>query len=127
MRIRAAHEGRHSSGPDAARPREPAADLRRDVGNQGVTRMLRAYARAVVPGSEVAERARANAVTRDGVVHLANFVPALPPAERNRILAHEAVHAAQQAGPGPAAARSDLEAEADVLASRPGGGAWTRR
>ena len=116
MRIRAAHEGRHSSGPDAARPREPAADLRRDVGNQGVTRMLRAYARAVVPGSEVAERARANAVTVDGVVHLAPFLPALPPAERNRILAHEAVHAAQQAGPGPAAARSDLEAEADALA-----------
>jgi hypothetical protein len=116
MRIRAAPEGRHRSGPEAARPREPVPDLRRAVGNLGVMRMLRAYARAVVPGSEVAERARANAVTADGVVHLAPHVSALPAAERRRILAHEAVHAAQQAGSGPAAARSDLESEADVLA-----------
>src|SRR4051794_12689311 len=115
MRDRAAPTARRCSGPDAAPASETVADLRRGVGNQGVMRMLGAYARGVVTGSATASGA--NAVTEDRIVHLAPHVAWLPPAERQRIVAHEAVHAAQQSAPGPTASRPDLEAEADALAA----------
>lgn len=49
------------------------------------------------------------------VVHLASHLPRLDRAEQQRVLAHEAIHVAQQSGRGPSAGITDLEAEADRL------------
>lgn len=69
----------------------------------------------VLPASDVADRDGANAVTLGREVHLSSSLPGLPPAEQQRILAHEAVHVAQHSAPGPSAPRERLELEAHQL------------
>jgi hypothetical protein len=80
----------------------------------------------VRPASALADRAGANAVTVGRVVHLASHLPRLDWAEQRRVLAHEAIHVAQQSGHGPAAGTAELEAEADRLAAQALAGASVR-
>jgi hypothetical protein len=77
-----------------------------------------AQAGRVFPESPLADERDANAVTLGRTVHLSSAFPRLQPAERQRVLAHEAVHVAQTLTPGPAASRTTLETEAHRLGSQ---------
>lgn len=75
-------------------------------------------AASLLSGSSVADEKKANAVTLGQTVHLSSAFPRLPPAEQQRVLAHEAVHVAQNLTPGPSASRPALEMEAHRLGSQ---------
>jgi hypothetical protein len=115
-------------------------DLQHTIGHQAVRRMLQSedgppaartmadwlpQTRGTVAGkvavqaaSPVADRDGANAVTLGPAVHLSAALSRVAAAEQQRVLAHEAVHVAQQSAPGPAASRQTLETEADQLTSQ---------
>ena len=99
------------------------------IGNQAVQRILRmgdflpqtrgtdAGHAMVHPASPVANRGGVNAVTSGGAVHLSPGLPQRDAAEQQRVLAHEAVHLAQNSSPGPSAPREMLEMEANHLSA----------
>lgn len=70
---------------------------------------------AVLPESALADRAGANAVTLGSMVHLSSSMSGWAAPEQQRVMAHEAVHVAQQSAPGPSAPREQLEMEAHQL------------
>jgi hypothetical protein len=82
------------------------------------TRGTAAESVPVLAASPIADQNQANAVTLGQMVHLSSDLSRLAPIEQQRVLAHEAVHVAQHAAPGPSASTEMLEMEAHQLSSQ---------
>ena len=133
-------DSRRFGGPttdnQAARPALRAHTAEPDAGTSDSSRFSHGFSRIPVhadapavaeapvvvrPASALADRAGANAVTVGRVVHLASHLPHLDRIEQRRVLAHEAVHVAQQSGHGPSAGIAELEADLRLTAQAAAG------
>jgi len=100
-------------GGDGARPRP----LRDYLGNIPIHADPRVVHAPVYFPSGAVGSGPGHAVTRSGEIHVSGAAARLPPPRFRRLLAHEAVHVAQQLNGGEAAPPWEAEAEAHRLAA----------
>jgi hypothetical protein len=102
-----------SSATAPVADRHPAGDGGHDDG----AARSHSFGDVAVHASDLADAQHVPALTKDGEVHIGHDAKHLPRPELDALLAHEAVHIAQQSpGGGRTADPLDLEAEAHALA-----------